>query len=60
MASMQKTYTGDLTTAITQRLLSAYFGFEDRNYISQGKGGSNTSGTDPMVGGGGSGGGCCR
>jgi len=55
MASMQKTYTGDLTTAITQRLLSAYFGFEDRNYISQGKGGSNVSGTDPMVGGGGGG-----
>ena len=55
MASMQKTYTGDLTTAITQRLLSAYFGFEDRNYISQGKGGSNVSGTDPMVGGSGGG-----
>ena len=55
MASMQKTYTGDLTTAITQRLLAAYFGFEDRNYISQGKGGSNVSGTDPMVGGSGGG-----
>ena len=53
MASLQKTYTGDLSTAITQRLLSAYFRFEDRNYIAQGKGGSNTSGTDPMVPGGG-------
>ena len=52
---MQKTYTGDLSTAITQRLLSAYFRFEDRNYISQGKGGSNVSGTDPMVGGSGGG-----
>ena len=56
MASMQKTYTGDLTTAITQRLLLAYFGFEDRNYISQGKRGSNVSGTNPMVSGGGGGG----
>ena len=56
MASMQKTYTGDLTTAITNRLLSAYFGFEDRNYISQGKRGSNVSGTNPMVSGGGGGG----
>ena len=55
MASMEKTYTGDLSTAITQRLLSAYFRFEDKNYISQGKGGSNVSGTDPMVGGSGGG-----
>ena len=53
MASLQKTYTGDLSTAITQRLLSAYFRFEDRNYIAQGKGGSNVSGKDPMVPGGG-------
>ncbi len=56
MASMQKTYTGDLTTAITKRALSAYFAWEDRNYIAQGKkGGSNVSGTDPMVGGSGGG-----
>ena len=51
MASLQKTFTGDLSTAITTRALSAYFDWEDRNYISQGKGGSNTSGKDPMVGG---------
>jgi len=60
MASLVKTYTGDLSTAITTRVLSAYFDWEDKNYIAQGKeGGSNVSGTDPMVGGsgGGSGGG---
>ena len=51
MASLQKTFTGDLSTAITTRALSAYFAWEDRNYIAQGKGGSNTSGKDPMVGG---------
>ena len=56
MASLQKTFTGDLSTAITTRALSAYFAWEDRNYIAQGKGGSNTSGKDPMVGGSGGGG----
>lgn len=57
MASLLKTYTGDLSTAITKRALSAYFDWEDRNYISQGKGGAKgVSGTDPMVGGGGGGG----
>ena len=56
MASLAKTYTGDLSTAITKRALSAYFSWEDRNYISQGKGGAKgVSGTDPMVGGGGGG-----
>ena len=57
MASLTPTFTGDLSTAITKRALSAYFDWEDRNYISQGKGASRVSGTDPMVGGGGSGGG---
>ena len=59
MAGLAKTYTGDLSTAITTRVLSAYFNWEDENYIAQGKGGgSNVSGTDPMVpGSGGSGGG---
>tara|TARA_B100000131_G_scaffold180815_1_gene174538 strand:- start:124 stop:1971 length:1848 start_codon:yes stop_codon:yes gene_type:complete len=58
MASLAKTYTGDLSTAITTRVLSAYFDWEDKNYIAQGKkGGSNVSGTDPMVGGSGGGGG---
>ena len=51
MASLTPTFTGDLSTAITTRALSAYFAWEDRNYIAQGKGGSNTSGKDPMVGG---------
>ena len=51
MASLTPTFTGDLSTAITTRALSAYFDWEDRNYIAQGKGGSNTSGKDPMVGG---------
>ena len=55
MASLTPTFTGDLSTAITKRALSAYFAWEDRNYISQGKSGSNTSGKDPMVGGGGGG-----
>ena len=55
MASLTPTFTGDLSTAITKRALSAYFSWEDRNYISQGKSGSNTSGKDPMVGGGGGG-----
>ena len=55
MASFTPTFTGDLSTAITKRALSAYFSWEDRNYISQGKSGSNTSGKDPMVGGGGGG-----
>ena len=36
MASLQKTYTGDLTTAIAKRLLAAYFKYEDENYIAQG------------------------
>ena len=58
MASLAKTYTGDLSTAITTRVLSAYFDWEDKNYIAQGKeGGSNVSGTDPMVPGSGGGGG---
>ena len=61
MASLQKTYTGDLTTSIANRLLSAYFKYEDDNYIAQGKPASNVSGTDPMIPGpggfGGSGGG---
>jgi len=58
MASLAKTYTGDLSTAITTRVLSAYFDWEDKNYIAQGKGGgSNASGTDPMVPGSGGGGG---
>ena len=56
MASLTPTFTGDLSTAITTRALSAYFDWEDRNYIAQGKGGSNTSGKDPMVGGSGGGG----
>ena len=55
MASLTPTFTGDLSTAITTRALSAYFAWEDRNYISQGKSGSNTSGKDPMVGNGGGG-----
>ena len=56
MASLTPTFTGDLSTAITKRALSAYFSWEDRNYISQGKGGAKgVSGTDPMVGGGGGG-----
>ena len=55
MASLTPTFTGDLSTAITKRALSAYFAWEDRNYISQGKSGSNTSGKDPMVGGSGGG-----
>ena len=56
MASFTPTFTGDLSTAITKRALSAYFSWEDRNYISQGKGGAKgVSGTDPMVGGGGGG-----
>ena len=38
MASLTPTFTGDLSTAITKRALSAYFSWEDRNYISQGKG----------------------
>ena len=38
MASLTPTFTGDLSTAITKRALSAYFDWEDRNYISQGKG----------------------
>ena len=54
MASLTPTFTGDLSEAVTKRALSAYFAWEDRNYIAQGKkGGSNTSGTDPMVPGGG-------
>ena len=57
MASLTPTFTGDLSTAITSRALSAYFAWEDRNYISQGKRRSNVSGTDPMVSGGGGGGG---
>ena len=64
MASLQKTYTGDLTTAIAKRLLAAYFKYEDENYIAQGTpaaAASTVSGTDPMVPGpggfGGSGGG---
>ena len=64
MASLVKTYTGDLTTAIAKRLLAAYFKYEDENYIAQGtpaSPASNVSGTDPMVPGpggfGGSGGG---
>ena len=61
MASLQKTYTGDLTTSIANRLLSAYFKYEDDNYIAQGTAASNVSGTDPMIPGpggfGGSGGG---
>ena len=61
MASLQKTYTGDLTTAIAKRLLAAYFKYEDDNYIAQGTAAPNVSGTDPMVPGpggfGGSGGG---
>ena len=57
MASLTPTFTGDLSTAIANRALSAYFAWEDRNYISQGKRGSNVSGTDPMVSGGGGGGG---
>ena len=58
MAILAKTYTGDLSTAITTRVLSAYFDWEDKNYIAQGKeGGSNVSGTDPMVPGSGGGGG---
>ena len=56
MASLTPTFTGDLSTAITNRALSAYFAWEDRNYISQGKRRSNVSGTDPMVSGGGGGG----
>ena len=56
MASLQKTFTGDLSTAIASRLLSAYFKYEDDNYIAQGKPGSNVSGTDPMMPGGGGGG----
>ena len=56
MASLTPTFTGDLSTAITKRALSAYFDWEDRNYISQGKRGSNVSGTNPMVSGGGGGG----
>jgi len=56
MASFTPTFTGDLSTAITTRALSAYFDWEDRNYIAQGKSGSNTSGKDPMVGGSGGGG----
>ena len=56
MASLTPTFTGDLSTAITSRALSAYFAWEDRNYISQGKRRSNVSGTDPMVSGGGGGG----
>ena len=56
MASLTPTFTGDLSTAITKRALSAYFSWEDRNYISQGKGGAKgVSGKDPMVGGGGGG-----
>ena len=55
MASLQKTFTGDLSTAIASRLLSAYFKYEDDNYIAQGKPGSNVSGTDPMMPGGGGG-----
>ena len=61
MASLQKTYTGDLTTAIAKRLMAAYFKYEDDNYIAQGTAAPNVSGTDPMVPGpggfGGSGGG---
>ena len=52
MASLQKTYTGDLTTAIAKRLLAAYFKYEDENYIAQGtpaSPASNVSGTDPMI-----------
>ena len=56
MASLTPTFTGDLSTAIANRALSAYFAWEDRNYISQGKRRSNVSGTDPMVSGGGGGG----
>ena len=56
MASLQKTFTGDLSTAIVSRLLSAYFKYEDDNYIAQGKPASNVSGTDPMMPGGGGGG----
>ena len=56
MASLQKTFTGDLSTAIASRLLSAYFKYEDDNYIAQGKPASNVSGTDPMMPGGGGGG----
>ena len=55
MASLQKTFTGDLSTAIASRLLSAYFKYEDDNYIAQGKPASNVSGTDPMMPGGGGG-----
>ena len=56
MASLTPTFTGDLSTAITKRALSAYFSWEDRNYISQGIGGEKgVSGTAPMVGGGGGG-----
>ena len=49
MASLQKTYTGDLTTAIAKRLMAAYFKYEDDNYISQGTAASPVTGTDPMV-----------
>ena len=31
MASLTPTFTGDLSTAITKRALSAYFSWEDRN-----------------------------
>ena len=47
MAGLVKTYKGDLSTAIATRLLSAYFKWEDENYIAQGEPGSNASGTPP-------------
>ena len=47
MAGLVKTYQGDLSTAIAKRLLSAYFNWEDENYIAQGEPGSNASGTPP-------------
>ena len=47
MAFNAKTYTGDLTTALLKRLLSAYFKEDAVNYISQ-----DIEGDEPtMVGG---------